>query len=106
MEDINLNSSSGIFAVTSTSAVKAIPAKCLASKFISIYNEGPNKAFVESGISTTVSVFPTTSVEQDGTIVAAGERATVPINSTATHIIGICAAGETATLYVQYGNGY
>ena len=67
---------------------------------IRVVNKGPNQAFLRSGIGATDATATTSH-----TPIAAGtiESFTVPTNH--THISAICAASETATVYITTGDG-
>jgi hypothetical protein len=70
---------------------------------IRYYNKGPNTVFVKRGTSTVTAAL--TDYPLPSGIV---EVVTVnnPDAGGVTHIAGICAATETATLYISIGSGF
>jgi hypothetical protein len=74
---------------------------------IRIYNAGPNKVCVRSSDGSTAAVMPTDSATPNGvgTVIPPNgvEPFTLPAGASSLH--GICAAGETATIYFSVGLG-
>lgn len=99
-----------VSSTASTSA--ALPA---VGSSLRVVNLGPNKAFISVGTGSQTATLPNATPTATSTPILAGEDCTFSIpgaydstNGTAAsplNISAVCAATETATLYVQVGEG-
>jgi len=99
-----LESGTVSLACTSTSGNVALPANKPTGRFqIRVHNKGPNTAFIRKGTDNTVAAATTDMPIPAGAVevFTLMNREASPI----THIAGICASGETATLYFTVGAG-
>jgi len=83
-----------VVAVTSTSGNTALPSSFAQSRRVKISNAGPNPAFVRFGPASQTAV--TTDF-----CVLNGESVTVELSPSYTNMGAICAATQTATLYLS-----
>lgn len=91
-------------AVTSTSGnTKIHQTNGLLNMSCLVYNAGPNDCFVETGVSGVTAILPTTGGTLGSMPIPAGVAMTVRL--TDQYLGAICAAGNTATLYVHPGEG-
>lgn len=67
------------------------------TKAVRIYNKGPNTAFIKFGIGATTATTSDMPIPSGGIEVFSKDRA--------DKIAAICAATETATVYVTTGEG-
>lgn len=100
------NSQTIVLNGTQASSGLAIPALAQDSVNMVVSNKGPDDVFIVTGPTAPTAVFPTNSVPQAGTVVLAGAIMTIAKNQrTDTYVAAICPSGDTATVYVQFGNG-
>lgn len=86
-------------AANATGAVKALPLRDPGQSLL-VTNLGPDDAFIRFGASPGVVCTATTGVP-----VLAGAAYTFDPDAGKTHVFGICAASETATLRFAAGEG-
>ncbi len=69
-----------------------------------VYNAGPNTAFLAAGASNVAAVAPIDGTPANGQPIPGGAimALTFPPNA---YFSAICAAGETATIYITRGEG-
>lgn len=91
--------------VTSTASTStALPG--VAANVLRIINLGPNKAFFSVGTGTQTATLPNATPTNTSTPILSGTDVTFTIpNDAIQNISAICASTETATLYVQVGEG-
>lgn len=71
---------------------------------VMLYNDGPNTVFVEQGDSTVTASATTGMPIPQGAWVMLG-RVKAGTTAPSTHVAGICASAQTATLYATTGDG-
>lgn len=71
---------------------------------VRIYNLGPNKVFVAFGGSAIASAIPVEDTPANGIPIASGASHIWDVG-VSTHIAAICAATESATIYMTSGTG-
>lgn len=95
---------SGTIAVTDATQSIALQG---AGKTVVLKNVGLSECFVAAGDSTITVVAGSgaTDATDGGFSIPAGEIGSYTINTDATHLAAICAAGQTTTLRVARGEG-
>lgn len=73
---------------------------------VRVYNEGPNTAFVNFGISDVTATIGADKATGTGLPCAAGRETGFRLKTaTVTHLAAICDTGDTAQLFITMGDG-
>ncbi len=92
------------YSLTATaSSSTALPA---IGKKVRLVNPGPNNAFISIGPGSQTATLPNSTPTNTSTPILAGTDIVLELeNEAQMYISGICATGQTATIYASVGDG-